>query len=176
MKIESLMQANIISVPNLGSLREQFSGQSVVLATGCFDILHTGHLRFLQLASQQGDILVVGVNSDSSIKIIKGHHRPIMGQGERIELIAAFRCVDFVFIHENTVADEYIMSLKPDVFVIGEESVNLYPSETIAANDVGARIYVVNRIPSKSTTSILANLKSNNENPVHVLPIEDPSI
>lgn len=163
MKTWNLLPANIIPVSELASLREQLSGQSIVLATGCFDILHIGHLRFLQLASQQGDILVVGVNSDSSIKIIKGRDRPIVNQVERIELIAAFRCVDFVFLHEDAVADEYIKTLRPQVFVIGEESVSLYPSETIAAKGVGARIYVINRIPAMSTTSILANLKSDDD-------------
>jgi rfaE bifunctional protein nucleotidyltransferase chain/domain len=171
-KTGRILQANIVLVSSLGLLREQFPKKRIVLATGCFDILHIGHVRFLQFASQQGDILVVGVNSDSSIKVIKGNHRPIISQEERIELIAALRCVDYVFIHENTVADEYIFSLKPDILAIGEESVKFYPSETKAAKDIGARIHIVKRIPSMSTTLILANLMSINENSDHVAPIE----
>lgn len=150
---------NIISVSDLVTLRERLSGQTIVLATGCFDILHVGHLYFLRDASMQGDVLVVGVNSDRAVKMIKGLHRPIIEQDQRAELIAAIRCVDYVFIYDDMVADDYIIRLKPDVFAIGEENVRAYPSESAAARQVGTRVHVVTRIPSASTTSIVTNMQ-----------------
>lgn len=154
-----MTSANIVSGFDLPLMRQQLSHQTIVLATGCFDILHGGHLYFLREASAQGNVLVVGVNSDRSIKLMKGPHRPIVGQDERAELIAALRIVNFVFIFDNTVADEYIINLKPDVFAIGEESVRIFPSESIAAIKVGARVHVVTRIPSASTSSIVTKMQ-----------------
>lgn len=150
---------NIISVSDLVLLRERLSGQIIVLATGCFDILHVGHVYFLRDASMQGDVLVVGVNSDRAVRSIKGLERPVVEQDERAELIAAFRCVDYVFIYDDIVADDYIIRLKPDVFAIGEESVKGYPSESTTAKEIGARVHVVTRIPTSSTTSILTDIQ-----------------
>ena len=154
---------NIISVSDLVTLRERLLGQTIVLATGCFDILHVGHLYFLRDASTQGDVLIVGVNSDRAVKLIKGFGRPIVKQDERAELIAAFRCVDYVFIYDDTVVDDYIIRLKPDIFAIGEESITAYPSESAAAKLVGAKVHSVARIQSASTTSIVKNIRSNME-------------
>lgn len=155
-----MLSENIISVSDLPALRSHLEEQTIVLATGCFDILHSGHLYFLSDASKQGDILVVGLNSDHSIKMIKGNHRPIVGQNERATLVAAIRYVDYVFIFTDTMADKYIYNLKPNVFAIGHESVKAYPSESIAAKQVGARVHIVTRIPSESTTSIVTSIRS----------------
>lgn len=158
---ESPMSTDIvIPVSELGGLRERLARHTIVLATGCFDILHVGHLYFLESAAAQGDVLVVGVNSDRSIKMMKGHDRPIVGQDERAELVSALRYVDYVFIHDSIVADDYIHSLKPDVFVVGEQSVQTYPSESAAAEQIGARVHIVMRKPSLSTTSIMADILS----------------
>lgn len=150
---------NVITMSELVALRKRLSTKTIVLGTGCFDILHIGHLYFLRDAAMQGDVLVVGVNSDRSVKAIKGPHRPIVGQDERAELVAAFRCVDYVFICDDTVADDCIYSLKPNVFAIGEESIKAYPSESAASKRVGARVHVVTRTPSPSTTSIVTNIQ-----------------
>lgn len=155
--------ANIISVPDLVAMRDRLAKRTIVLATGCFDILHIGHLHFLRDAASQGDVLVAGVNSDRSIKMIKGHHRPIVGEDERAELVAAIRHVNYVFIHDDIVADNYIFSLKPDVFATGDESVKAYPSESAAAKRVGAKVYIVTRTPSESTTSIVASIRNSIE-------------
>jgi rfaE bifunctional protein nucleotidyltransferase chain/domain len=149
---------HITTFSDLGSLRERFPGRSIVLGTGCFDLLHTGHLYFLQEASRQGDVLVVGLNSDAAVRAIKGANRPILKETERVALVAAFRCVEMAFIFDDTVADESILSLRPDVFVIGEESVDDYPSELSSARSVGARVHIVKRVPGTSTTSIVVSL------------------
>lgn len=154
---------NIISFSDLGLLRSQLSEKTVVLGTGCFDLLHVGHLYFLKEARKQGDVLVVGINSDQAVRTIKGPNRPIFSQEERAELIAAFRYVDYVFIYNNVLANDCILNLKPNVYIIGEDSVEAYPSELATAKNCGSNIYVVKRIPSISTTSIVTNiLKQNN--------------
>lgn len=150
---------NLIAASDLDVLRESLSGRSIVLATGCFDILHVGHVYFLKEARAQGDVLVVGINSDRAVKLIKGPKRPFVGQNDRATILAAFRDVDYVFIFDDTVADNSIARLKPDVFVIGEESMKAYPSESTAAEAIGARVYPISRSPAPSTTSIVTNIK-----------------
>jgi len=150
---------NVIDSHDLDRLREHFAEKVIVLGTGCFDILHLGHLHFLQEARQQGDILVVGVNSDDSIKKMKGTCRPVVGETERAALLAAFRCVDYVFIYDHVVVDDWMLALKPNVFAIGEESVSKCPSESATAEQVNARIHVIQRVPSASTTLIVSNIQ-----------------
>jgi rfaE bifunctional protein nucleotidyltransferase chain/domain len=131
------------------------ASRRVVLGTGCFDIMHVGHLYFLQEASRQGDVLVIGVNSDRSVREIKGPSRPIVDEMGRATLLAALRCVDHVFVYDDVVADVQIRTLRPDVYVTGSESVLGYPSEVAAAHDIGARVHVIDRLPSHSTTSVV---------------------
>ena len=164
---------HITTLAELGSLRRRFPGRSIVLGTGCFDLLHPGHLHFLQEASHQGEVLVIGLNSDTSVRAIKGAGRPILRQEERAALVAALRCVDLAFIFDDTAADEGILTLSPDVFVIGEESVKDYPSELSSAASVGARVHVVMRVPGTSTTSIVASV---DQHPTCVRPAKDRAI
>lgn len=151
-------EENVIAVSDLSTLRERILGQEIVLATGCFDIVHVGHLFFLREAWAQADVLVVGLNSDRAVKVIKGADRPVVGQDDRVQLVAAFRYVDYVFIFDDVVANDCILKLRPDVFAIGEESLTAYPSEATAAIQVGARVHVIHRVPSLSTTSIIRAL------------------
>jgi len=141
----------------LASIRARLadSGRRVVLGTGCFDIMHSGHLYFLEQASEQGDVLVIGVNSDRSVREIKGTDRPIVGELARATLVAGLRCVDHVFVYDGTVADDQIRELRPDVYVTGAESVDGYPSELAAAREIGARVYVIDRLPDHSTTLVV---------------------
>lgn len=135
------------------------AGQRVVLATGCFDIMHVGHVYFLEEASRQGDVLVVGVNGDQSVRAMKGPRRPIVGEVQRATLVAALRCVDYTFVYDSVTADQQIHALAPRVFVTGEESVSQYPAESEAARDVGARVHVVQRMHLYSTTSLMENIQ-----------------
>jgi rfaE bifunctional protein nucleotidyltransferase chain/domain len=151
---------SLTSIKDLERLSSQLADLTVVLGTGCFDILHIGHLYFLEEARKQGDVLIVGINSDDSVRAIKGAERPIIRQEHRAELIAAFRCVGYTFVYDDTAADDCIVNLRPNVYVIGEESVDAYPGELSAALAVGARVHVVKRIPSFSTTAVVANILS----------------
>ncbi|MGB9706707.1 MAG: adenylyltransferase/cytidyltransferase family protein [Microgenomates group bacterium] len=150
----------IVQVEDLPVLRKRFENKTIVLGTGCFDIIHPGHIYFLEKASKQGDILIVGINSDRSIKVMKGQYRPIFNENQRSQLIAAFRCVDYVFVYDDVTAKDYILSLKPDVFAIGEESLDAYPDEQEAAKQIGARLYVIARMPFPSTSSVITKIQN----------------
>lgn len=149
---------NSISSNELGLLRTRLSGEKIVLGTGCFDLLHVGHLYFLKEARSQGDILVVAVNSDESVRAIKGSERPINNEKHRSELVGAIKYVDYVFICDDVVADECIFNLRPDVYAIGEQSVDAYPSEIDMASNIGTNIFSVKRVPSLSTTLLVTNI------------------
>jgi rfaE bifunctional protein nucleotidyltransferase chain/domain len=147
---------SVIRFEDLASLRAELGDRTVALGTGCFDIVHVGHVYFINQAAEQADVLVVGVNSDRSVRTIKGEHRPVVGERERAAMLAAMRGVDHVVIYDDVVADDCIRALRPEVYVTGAESVGGYPSELVAARDVGARVHVVDRLPDHSTTSIVA--------------------
>lgn len=149
---------NIIDGADLGNIRKKFRDKKIVLGTGCFDLLHVGHIYFLDMCRKQGDMLVIGINSDKAVSNMKGNTRPIVNQNERAIIISYFKYVDFVFVCDSIFADESIIQLKPDVFAIGEQSVDTFHSEVEAAKDVGSSIYVVKRIPFLSTTSIITSI------------------
>ena len=104
-------------------LRSHFRevGKKLVFTNGCFDILHVGHVRYLNHARSLGDILVVGINSDRSVREIKGESRPIVPEEERAEILAALTCVDFVFIFDDPTPKQIIEAIVPDVLVKGAD-------------------------------------------------------
>lgn len=137
-------------------LRKQ--GKSIVTLNGSFDLMHAGHLYILQEAAKQADILIVALNSDSSIQQYKGTDRPIITLRYRIELMAALECVDYVTWFEETDPREILKKIKPDVHVNGAE----YGPNCIEAATVkegGGRLYLVDRIPSLSTSEIIKKIR-----------------
>jgi D-glycero-beta-D-manno-heptose 1-phosphate adenylyltransferase len=155
----------IRTAADLAALRVELIGRTVALGTGCFDLLHVGHLYFLKEASRQGEVLVVGVNSDRSVLAIKGPSRPIVSERNRAAMVGALRCVDHVFLYDDSVADDCIRELGPDVYVTGPESYELYPTEVAAAHEVGARVHVVDRLPPHSTTAMLVKAQGDGRKP-----------
>ena len=133
-------------------------GKKVVLANGCFDILHVGHVRYLKDAKRHGDLLVVAVNSDSSVKRLKGPTRPYMPQEERAEIVAALECVDYVFIFEDERLDRIIRYLKPDFQAKGTD----YTVETVpereAVESYGGRVIICGDPKDHSTTELIERL------------------
>jgi D-glycero-beta-D-manno-heptose 1-phosphate adenylyltransferase len=97
----------------------QRAGRRVVFTNGCFDILHVGHVRYLQEARAQGDLLIVALNTDASVKRLKGPERPIQNEGARSEIMAALGCVDFVTLFDQQTPEELIREIRPDVLVKG---------------------------------------------------------
>lgn len=134
-------------------------GKRVVFTNGCFDLLHGGHLHLLREAKKCGDILVVALNSDRSVKEIKGPHRPILPESERAELIAALEMVDYVMCFDEPEPYEIINELKPDVLVKGGD----WPKEKIVGADVvvrsGGKVAVVPYLKGYSTTRLIERMR-----------------
>jgi rfaE bifunctional protein nucleotidyltransferase chain/domain len=135
------------------------AGQSVAFANGCFDVLHVGHVRYLQGAKAEGDLLVVGINGDESVRRLKGPERPVMPEGDRALLIAGLRCVDLVVVfHEDDVA-RLLLELRPDVHCKGTD----YTPDTVPERDVvrsyGGRVAIVGDAKDHDTRALLARLR-----------------
>ena len=142
--------------PILAILRA--TGKQIVFTNGCFDIIHTGHTRYLAIARSLGDVLVVAVNSDASVRTIKGEKRPINSQAERAEALAALASVDYVTVFDEPDPYRVIKELQPDVLVKGGD----WPVEKIIGRDVvearGGRVVNVPFVEGQSTTGIIEKI------------------
>jgi D-glycero-beta-D-manno-heptose 1-phosphate adenylyltransferase len=134
------------------------TGQKIVLANGCFDILHVGHTRYLAGAKAEGDILVVAINSDKSVNKLKGEGRPVLPEHERAELVAALECVDYVIIFDEPNVEPLLEALRPNVHAKGTD----YTAETVperaVADRLGIRVAIVGDAKNHSTRDLLARL------------------
>ncbi len=134
---------------------EKASGSRIVLANGCFDILHAGHVRYLEGARALGNFLVVAVNSDEQVARLKGAGRPILPERERAELVASLQAVDLVTIFPEPTVTELLLAIKPDVHAKGTD----YTEETVPERDVvrsyGGRVAIVGDPKDHSTSEIL---------------------
>ena len=111
-------------------------GERIVFANGCFDTLHVGHIRYLEGARKEGDILVVGVNDDSSVRGLKGSGRPVLDENARALLVAALRCVDYVVLFSESNVEALLEELRPDVHAKGTD----YTAETVPERETAARL------------------------------------
>ena len=140
--------------------RLRAAGNTVVFTNGVFDLLHPGHLRYLQHARRLGDALIVGVNSDRSVRIIKGPDRPITPERERAEVVAALMCVDGVVIFDEETPQQVIATLQPDVLVKGAD----WAEDAIVGRDIveagGGKVVRVAIEPGYSTTGIIDRIRS----------------
>lgn len=134
-------------------------GARVVLANGCFDILHVGHVRYLQGAKALGDLLIVAVNSDAEARRLKGKGRPLIPQDQRAEIVAAIAAVDLVTIFDEPTAAELLQTLRPDVHTKGTD----YTEDTVPERDVvrsyGGRVAIVGDVKDHSSTEIIGLVK-----------------
>jgi len=139
-------------------LREK--GKKIVFTNGCFDLIHVGHVRYLRAARQLGDVLIIGLNSDASIKRIKGAKRPIVPQAERAEILAAMEFVDYITIFDEDTPFTLITQVKPDVLVKGGD----WAIEEIVGGDFviarGGRVVALPFTAGKSTTGIIERIKT----------------
>ncbi len=142
--------------------RMREKGRSVVFTNGCFDILHRGHVEYLQFARAQGDALVVGLNSDASVRRNKGDSRPVNGEADRALVLAALECVDYVVLFGEDEPRELIEALLPDVLVKGEEWAH-YVSGREAVEAAGGRVVLAKLVAGLSTTSLLEKMKNSND-------------
>jgi rfaE bifunctional protein nucleotidyltransferase chain/domain len=134
-------------------------GRMVVFTNGCFDLLHVGHIRYLARAKSEGDILVVGLNSDRSVRELKGPDRPVQRQEDRAEILAALRAVDYVVVFDEPTPIGLIMALKPDVLVKGED---WEEEDIVGAREVkswGGKVVRASFVPGASTTTLIERMK-----------------
>ncbi|MBI5417864.1 adenylyltransferase/cytidyltransferase family protein [Candidatus Poribacteria bacterium] len=135
--------------------------KKIVLAAGCFDVLHVGHIRYLEEARKLGDFLVVGINGDEAINKMKGDGRPYINQDERAEILSALYCVDFVVIYEETTTKNLLMELKPDFYAKGTD----YKAENVPWNDVvesyGGKVVIVGDPKTHSSTELIERIGDN---------------
>ena len=153
------MRDKIRSLDELVKIREvlQKERKKVVTINGSFDVLHLGHIRMLGEAKAQGDTLIVGLNSDRSIKEYKSIFRPVNNQDNRAEFMAALECVDYVFIFDETVPMPFLAKLRPDIHVNGSEyGKDCIERETVEKN--GGEIYVVKLVDGFSTTEMIRKM------------------
>jgi rfaE bifunctional protein nucleotidyltransferase chain/domain len=154
------MNAQIIPREGATELGVQLrrAGRRVAFANGCFDILHPGHVRYLQAAKQQGDILVVGVNSDRSAAALKGPGRPLLPAQARAELVAALEPVDYVVIFDELNVDAMLSELRPDVHCKGPDYTLETVPERALAKRLGIAVAIVGDPKDHSTSSLLAEI------------------
>jgi rfaE bifunctional protein nucleotidyltransferase chain/domain len=118
-------------------------GAQIVFANGCFDILHVGHIRYLEGAKALGDLVVVGINSDEQVRIQKGGGRPFVGERERAELVAAIRAVDLVTIFDEPTVEQLLLLLKPDIHAKGTDYTEETVPERAVVRSYGGRVAIV---------------------------------
>jgi D-beta-D-heptose 7-phosphate kinase/D-beta-D-heptose 1-phosphate adenosyltransferase len=138
---------------DLASLKSQ--NKKIVFTNGCFDLLHVGHVRYLQEAKKLGDVLVIGVNSDASVKRLKGPARPVQTEADRAEILAALGCVDFTVIFTEDTPENLIKTVKPDILVKGGD----WKIEQIVGSDFviakGGKVLSLQFVDGKSTTKLI---------------------
>ncbi len=156
------MNAKILALDALaqkaGELRAD--GRRVVATNGCFDLLHVGHVRYLQAARRLGDALVVGVNGDASVRALKGESRPLNRELDRAEVLAALECVDFVAIFPDVRATEFLKHAQPAIYVKGGDykPETLDPAERSALDQMGAEIRIIPFEAGYSTSRLIERM------------------
>jgi rfaE bifunctional protein nucleotidyltransferase chain/domain len=154
-KSAPILDREVLAV-KLADLREH--GAKIVLANGCFDLFHVGHLRYLEGAAELGDVLVVGVNSDEQARNLKGEGRPHTPENERAEIVAGLRCVDLVTIFNEPTVEALLLAIKPDFHAKGTD----YTTESVPERDIvrsyGGTVAIVGDPKDHSSTEIIERL------------------
>jgi D-glycero-beta-D-manno-heptose 1-phosphate adenylyltransferase len=162
-----LENPKLFSLPECTGWREgvRQTGRRVVLTNGVFDLLHTGHLYYLQKARARGDALVIALNADASVRALKGPHRPVQSEEQRAYALAALACVDAVVIFREPRLTAEIRALRPDVYCkAGDYTLEkLDPGERAALQETKARIEFLPFLPGFSTTALIAKIKAAGE-------------
>jgi rfaE bifunctional protein nucleotidyltransferase chain/domain len=153
------MRKKILTLHRLKNILQRSDAKRVVFTNGCFDILHYGHVAYLEKAKALGDILIIGLNSDASVRRLKGKARPINNETDRARVLAALACVDYVVLFSQGTPLELIKTLKPDVLVKGGDwDIScIVGAEEVLAD--GGKVCVIPYIKSRSTTGIIDKIR-----------------
>ncbi|MFW6386603.1 MAG: D-glycero-beta-D-manno-heptose 1-phosphate adenylyltransferase [Bacillota bacterium] len=136
----------------------------IAFTNGCFDLLHVGHVRYLRLAAELADVLVVAVNSDSSAAEIKGPERPIIEEDDRIEIVAALEMVDYAVLFSETTCCQLLQDIKPEVYVKGGDYTKESLPEWPAVQEYGGEVEFINLVSGKSTSKIIDRIRKTQMN------------
>ena len=151
----------ILDRTKASDVRDKYAGKAIVFTNGCFDILHVGHVRYLAAAKRLGDILVVGLNSDASVRELKGIGRPLNSQDDRAEVMAALEAVDHVIIFAEKRVSHLLRQIRPHIYTKGGDyTVDSLDSEEVAAlKEINARIEILPLVPGKSTSKLVQTIQ-----------------
>ena len=149
-----------MTVSEAAALAEQLraAGRRIVLANGCFDLLHVGHVRYLEEARRLGDVLFVGINSDTAVARLKGPGRPLMPETERAEMLAALRAVDHVVVFDDDTADGLIRALRPDVHAKGTDYTRESVPERATTAAIGATTAITGDAKQHATRDVITTI------------------
>jgi len=155
------MRHKIITMEGLESWRRAIGSTTLVVTNGCYDVLHAGHVRYLQQAAELAELLLVGINDDAGVRALKGDDRPINDQNDRLEIIAGLEAVDAVCVFPGTRATEFLKLSRPTVWVKGGDySMNsLNTAEKTAVESTGGRIMLLPLTPGRSTSEIIKRMR-----------------
>ena len=159
-----MSRSKLVSSAELSSVRDALTaeGRKMVFTNGCFDLLHVGHVRYLQAARALGDVLVVALNGDASVRALKGPTRPINSETDRAEVLAALECVNYVTIFHTERITDLAREVRPHIYAKGGDYTveSLDPGEVAALREAGSEIQILPLVPGKSTTAIIEKWKS----------------
>ena len=158
------------SIEKLAAVRAglEAQGRRLVFTNGCFDLLHVGHVRYLQQARALGDALLVALNGDESVRALKGPTRPINSEQDRAEVLAALACVDFVTLFHTPRVTDVIRAVRPHIYAKGGDYTvdSLDPGERAALEEAGTEIRILPLVPGKSTTAMLERMEESKQSAV----------
>jgi D-glycero-beta-D-manno-heptose 1-phosphate adenylyltransferase len=157
------MNGKILAPDRLASISDSFraQGRKLVLTNGCFDLLHVGHVRYLQAARALGDALAVAINGNESVRSLKGEGRPLVPEGDRAELVAALECVNYVVIFPEVRATRLLQEVRPSIYVKGGDYTpeTLDQGERMMLAEIGAEIRILAFEPGHSTSGLIERMK-----------------
>lgn len=156
------MFAHVERGPDLARLLESHrdAGRRIVCTNGCFDVLHRGHVAYLEQARRLGDVLVVGVNDDDSVRRLKGPGRPVNPVEDRATVVAALACVDHVAVFGGDTAEELVELIRPDVYVKGADYTSRALPEAAVVARHGGEVRLLDLIPDRSTSAIIERIRA----------------
>jgi len=162
--LATMHRGRILTTEALSGIRDDMAraGQRLVFTNGCFDLLHAGHVRYLQQARQLGHALAVGLNSDRSVRELKGDGRPINAEDDRAEVVAALGCVDYVVIFDGKRATDILRAVRPHVYAKGGDYTpeSLDPDERAVLAAADAEVRILPLVPGRSTTAALERMRN----------------